>query len=258
MSSASPGRVSVSTNNDTQASAVNFPAVGVRATGRQAINGPATPRLRRNPTLLFPARARGLASFGAVLVGVVDAALWDLAGRAVGRPVWQLLGGFREAIAAYGSTATFVTTQEYPEVASQCLALGYDDVVLMYDGSAGFDLPDAVYLGHALAGAGCLRYEEPIRGFSVTASKWLAERVRVPLCVAETSDGAHMSTADIIASRAASFVRTSAELRGGITGASGIACLADAVRLRADVHGRGWKSCTSAWPSQTPRTTSRA
>ena len=109
----------------------------------------------------------------------------------------------------------------------------------MYDGSAGFDLVDAVYLGHALAEADYLWYEEPIREFSVTAYKWLSERVRVPLCVAETSDGVHLNTADFVVSGAASFVRTSAELRGGITGAMRIAHLADAFRLRAEVHGMG-------------------
>src|SRR3954452_9839839 len=202
------------------------------------------------------------------ILGLVDMALWDLAGRAAGQPAWQLLGGFREAIPAYASTATFAGTEEFLDVASQCLALGYpaiklhawgsaredaglclalrehvgDEVALMYDGSAGFDLPDAVYLGHALADAGYLWYEEPIREFSVTAYKWLAERVRVPLCVAETSDGAHMNTADFIAAGAASFVRTSAELRGGITGAMRTAHLADAFRLRAEVHGPGLNS----------------
>src|SRR3954453_12120481 len=202
------------------------------------------------------------------VIGIVDVALWDLAGRAAECPAWQLLGGFREAIPAYASTATFASTEEYLDVASQCLALGYpaiklhawgdaredaqlclalrehvgDAVPLMYDGSAGFDLPDAVYLGHALADAGYLWYEEPMREFSVTAYRWLAERVRVPLCVAETSDGAHMDTADFIAAGTASYVRTSAELRGGITGAMRIAHLADAFRLRAEVHGPGLAS----------------
>ena len=110
---------------------------------------------------------------------------------------------------------------------------------IMYDGSAGFDLPDAVYLGHSLADAGYFWYEEPMREFSVTAYKWLAERVRVPLLVAETSDGAHMNTADFIASGCASFVRTSAGLKGGITGAMRIANTADSFRLRAEVAGGG-------------------
>ena len=106
------------------------------------------------------------------------------------------------------------TLEEYLDVITQCLELGYPaiklhawgdvradaqlclavrehvgPVALMYDGSAAFDLLDAVYLGHALADAGYLWYEEPIREFSVTAYKWLGDRVRLPLCVAETSDG---------------------------------------------------------------------
>src|SRR5208282_2103337 len=197
------------------------------------------------------------------LLGMVDVALWDLAGRAAGMPTWQLLGGFRKEIAAYASTVTYASIEEYLDVADQCAELGYpalklhafgdaredarlceavrehvgNAVPLMYDGSAGFDLPDAVYLGDALAAAGYLWYEEPIREFSVTAYKWLAERVRVPLLVGETSDGAHMNTADFIASGCASFVRTSAELRGGLTGAMRTAHLADAYRLRAEPHG---------------------
>src|SRR3954463_3137748 len=198
-------------------------------------------------------------------LGLGDTALWDLPGRRAGQPAGKLLGGFRRSIPAYASTVTFQTLEEYLDVITQCLELGYPaiklhawgdaradaqlcrrvrehvgpDVALMYDGSAGFDLADAVYLGHALDDADYLWYEEPIREFSVTAYKWLSERVRVPLCVAETSDGVHLSTADFIVSGAASFVRTSAELRGGITGAMRIAHLADAFRLRAEVHGMG-------------------
>ena len=107
----------------------------------------------------------------------------------------------------------------------------------MYDGSAGFDLPDAVYLGHALAEAKYRWYEEPMREFSVTAYRWLAERVEVPLLVGETSDGSHLNTADFIASGCATYVRTSANHRGGMTGAMRIAHLADSFRLRAEVHG---------------------
>jgi L-alanine-DL-glutamate epimerase-like enolase superfamily enzyme len=199
------------------------------------------------------------------ILGLVDTALWDLAGRVAGQPTWQLLGGFRRSIPAYASTVTFSTLEEYLDVVTQCLALGYpaiklhawgdaredarlclavrehvgDAIPLMYDGSAAFDLPDAVYLGDALADAGYLWYEEPMREFNVTAYNWLAQRVRVPLCLAETSDGAHLNTADFIVSGAASYVRTSAELRGGITGATRIAHLADAFRLRAEVHGMG-------------------
>jgi L-alanine-DL-glutamate epimerase-like enolase superfamily enzyme len=197
------------------------------------------------------------------LFGVVDVALWDLEGRLLGVPVHRLLGTYRESIPAYASTTTFSTVEEYLEVADQCLGLGYPaiklhgwgdaradaelcqalrahvgpEVDLMYDGSAGFDLAEAVYLGDALAEAGYRWYEEPMREFSVTAYRWLSERVEVPLLVGETSDGSHLNTADFIASGCATYVRTSANHRGGMTGAMRIAHLADSFRLRAEVHG---------------------
>jgi L-alanine-DL-glutamate epimerase-like enolase superfamily enzyme len=120
-------------------------------------------------------------------------------GKAAGLPVYQLLGGYRTSILAYASTVAFDSVEEYRDVADQCLALGYpaiklhawgdarrdaalcqavrahvgDAVPLMYDGSAGFDLADAVYVGHALAEAGYLWYEEPMREFSITAYRSL-------------------------------------------------------------------------------------
>lgn len=203
--------------------------------------------------------------FPVYLSGVVDIALWDIAGKAANMPVHQLLGSFRSSIPAYASTVTFSSIEEYLDVADQCLELGFrsiklhawgdvkadaalsialrehvgDDIALMYDGSAGFDLLDAIYLGDALSDAGYLWYEEPMREFSVTAYKQLGERVRVPLLVGEITEGAHMSTGDFIASGCASAVRTGAGLRGGITGAMRIAHLADAYLLRAEVHGGG-------------------
>ena len=97
----------------------------------------------------------------------------------LGVPVHRLLGTYREEIPACASTTTFATVEEFLEVADQCLELGYPaiklhawgdaradaelcqrlrdhvgpDVDLMYDGSAGFDLPDAIYLGRALSEA---------------------------------------------------------------------------------------------------------
>jgi L-alanine-DL-glutamate epimerase-like enolase superfamily enzyme len=197
-------------------------------------------------------------------LGLVDVALWDLAGRVYGQPVWQVLGGYRTSIPAYASTSTFDSIAEFLDVAQQCLALGYrgiklhawgdarrdaelclalrhhvgPNVPLMYDGSAGFDLPDAIYLGSALSEASYLWYEEPMREFSVSAYQRLANAVSVPLLVAETSDGAHMNSGDFIAAGAATFgVRAGTTLRGGITGAMRTAHLADAYHLRAEVHG---------------------
>jgi L-alanine-DL-glutamate epimerase-like enolase superfamily enzyme len=203
--------------------------------------------------------------FPAYVHGLVDDALWDIAGKCAGEPVHRLIGSFRDAIPAYASTVTYSSIEEYLDVADQCLDLGYgaiklhawgdaredirlitalrehvgDDVPLMYDGSAGFDLIDAIPVGRALSDASYLWYEEPMREFSVTAYTQLAERVDVPLLVAEVSAGAHMNTGDFIASGCASAVRTGSVLRAGITGSLRIAHLADSFHLRAEVHGMG-------------------
>lgn len=206
--------------------------------------------------------------FAPNMAHVVDVALWDIGAKQANLPVYKLLGGFRESLPAYASTVTYSSIEEFQDIADQALALGYpaiklhafgdakkdaelghrlrahvgDDVPLMYDGSAGFDLMDAVYLGNALHEAGFAWYEEPMREFSITAYKWLGERVRIPLLLGEVADGAHMSAGDFAAIGVATSLRTSTFLRGGFTGAMRIAHLADAYHLRAEVHGMGLES----------------
>lgn len=206
--------------------------------------------------------------FAPNMTHVIDVALWDIAGKAAQLPVYKLLGGYREKIPAYASTVTYSSIEEFLDIADQCIALGYksiklhafgdarkdallgeklrahvgDEMPLMYDGSAGFDLMDAVYLGNALYDSGFAWYEEPMREFSITAYKWLGERVKIPLLLGEVTDGAHMSAGDFAATGVASALRTSTFLRGGFTGAMRIAHLADAYHLRAEVHGMGLES----------------
>ncbi|MHB8644202.1 MAG: enolase C-terminal domain-like protein [Thermomicrobiales bacterium] len=203
--------------------------------------------------------------FPIYFLGLADIALWDITAKSAGLPLYKLIGGYRERIPAYASTVTFGSIEEFLDVADQCLEHGFraiklhawgdarrdarlgealrahvgPDIALMYDGSAGFDLVDALYLGRALEEAGFLWYEEPMREFSIDAYRRLAAALTIPLLSGETSDGAHYNTADFIQFGAANMVRTSTGLRGGVTGALRIAHLADAHLMRAEVHGGG-------------------
>jgi L-alanine-DL-glutamate epimerase-like enolase superfamily enzyme len=198
-------------------------------------------------------------------LGMIDVALWDLAAKQAGVPVWKFLGGFREKLPAYASTSTFGSISEYLDVVDASLALGYraiklhawgdarrdanlslavrehvgPEVPLMFDGSAGFGLSDAVYVGRALSEARFDWYEEPMREFSIHSYKLLSDRVDVPLLVGETSDGAHMNMADFILNGGATAVRTSTDLKGGFTGALRVAHLAEAFQMNAEIHGPG-------------------
>jgi L-alanine-DL-glutamate epimerase-like enolase superfamily enzyme len=198
-------------------------------------------------------------------LGLIDTALWDLTGKVAGLPLYQLLGGTSDRIPAYASTATWPSLRDYLRRADECIALGYraikvhawgdadedaglaralrghvgDDVALMYDGSARFRYEEALRLGRALEDAGFLWYEEPMSEFSTWQYQRLCRDLDIPLLVPETADGAHHNAADFVARGATDILRTSAEYKGGITGAMRIAHLADAFGMYAEVHGDG-------------------
>ena len=198
-------------------------------------------------------------------LGLADIALWDITAQAAGLPLYKVIGGYRDRIPAYASTTTFETTEEFLHVADQCLAYGFqaiklhawgdyrkdaklcqdlrahvgDEIDLMYDGSAGFDLMESLYVAKALEEANYLWLEEPMREFSIEAYRRLAEAVVIPILSGETSDGAHFNIADFIVRDAADVVRTSTHFKGGVTGGLRVAHLAEAFHMRAEVHGGG-------------------
>jgi L-alanine-DL-glutamate epimerase-like enolase superfamily enzyme len=66
-------------------------------------------------------------------LSIVDSALWDLAGRAAGLPVYQLIGAFRDRVPAYASTMAgdadlpggLNTPEDFADYAQACYQLGY-------------------------------------------------------------------------------------------------------------------------------------
>ena len=60
------------------------------------------------------------------IMGVIDMALWDLAGQVTGLPVSKLLGGYRDKVKAYASTyPNMGSVQNYAEHAIACRDRGY-------------------------------------------------------------------------------------------------------------------------------------
>src|SRR5258708_36798405 len=59
-------------------------------------------------------------------VGVIDLALWDLAGRVTGLPVHKLLGGARDRAKAYASSVNSMgRPEDYAAHAADCQRRGY-------------------------------------------------------------------------------------------------------------------------------------
>lgn len=60
------------------------------------------------------------------MIGVIDMALWDLAGKYFKVPVHKLLGGFRGTVKAYASSGPNMgTPEEYADHAEMCMKQGY-------------------------------------------------------------------------------------------------------------------------------------
>ena len=74
------------------------------------------------------------------ILGLVDIALWDLAGRVAGQPAWQLLGGFRRVDPGLRVDRDVRDARGVPRRRStQCLELGYPAIKLHAWGDARAD-----------------------------------------------------------------------------------------------------------------------
>lgn len=146
-----------------------------------------------------------LGTVGGGAMAGIEMALWDLKGKALGQPVWNLLGGrFRDRIPVYSHAKTI-------ERADKLLTMGYkamkasvinladvekvyqlrdhvgQDVDLMIDahGPPWLTPADAIILGRALEKADLLFYEDPVAPENLDALARVRDAVDIPLAAGE-------------------------------------------------------------------------
>lgn len=66
----------------------------------------------------------------------LDVALWDLAGKAAGRPVWRMLGGTSPRLRLYASTAVHRSAADTVDVAHRMIDLGFGAMKLRFGRSS--------------------------------------------------------------------------------------------------------------------------
>ncbi len=209
----------------------------------------------------------------------VDMALWDLAGRALGQPVYKLLGGYRDKVKAYASTMCgddlpggLDTPEAYARFALACKARGYTafklhtwqppmpgapdvqrdlaacaavreavgpDMVLMLDPFHYYSREEALALGRGLEKLDFLWMEEPMDEHSTSSYVWLADQLDLLICGPETAEGKMQTRAEWIVRGAADISRGGVGDLGGITPLMKAAHLAEAFGMRLEVHGGG-------------------
>jgi L-alanine-DL-glutamate epimerase-like enolase superfamily enzyme len=207
--------------------------------------------------------------------GVIDIALWDLAGKRLGASVSQLLGGSRKRLPAYASTwfggdgGGLASPEAYADFAEECYELGYrgfkihgwtdgstrrdaaavrllgkrvgDRMALMHDAACHFrTFADALAVGRACDEAGFFWYEDPYSdgGLAAHAHRRLRELIRTPLLLGEHIRGLE-SMATLTLADGTDFVRADPDFDIGITGTMKIAHFAEALGLDVEIHAPG-------------------
>jgi len=194
----------------------------------------------------------------------LDLALWDLAGKITGQPVWRLLGGRSDRVPAYASSGTLRGPEALADTAERYLERGFramkirfhrgdwrDDIAalaavrdrvgdklqLMVDCNQGWRMPwdtaapwtlkDAVTVARELERLGVYWMEEPLHRGDREGMKALRGMTDVRIAAGEMTRELY-EFRDLIVDGAVDIVQPDAALVGGITGLRRIAALAEA------------------------------
>jgi galactonate dehydratase len=208
-------------------------------------------------------------------VAGIDIALWDLKGKRLGVPVYDLLGGpTRERVRGYrhleGSTAEELADDalRWREQGFTALRFGPlaafdgrsltrwdpqtaivqtikaaeslrsavgDDVDLILDAHTMFSPAEAAYLGHALEPARLYFYEDPIRPLNALSLRTVRDKVNLPIATGEQL--AHKwEFQPLIENELVDYLRVDLVHAGGITEAKKILAAGELHGQRSALH----------------------
>ncbi len=199
------------------------------------------------------------------LLASFDIALWDLIGKQLEVPIYQLLGGSRERIAAYASGMWHPTVEEYIAEAREALRRGFrryklhpagilaDDMAasaavaeevggemeLLFDAVGSYtDRATALRLGTHLERLGYVLFEAPLPDRDHAGYRFLAHHLRIPLASGEWINDPR-DFALLATQGAVQVIRTIGEWGLGITGMLKVGHLCEAHSLAFDPESYG-------------------
>jgi L-alanine-DL-glutamate epimerase-like enolase superfamily enzyme len=212
-------------------------------------------------------------------LALIEQALWDLIGRKFNTPVYQLLGGYRDKVLAYGSTMCgdelkggLATPEDYARFAETLVKRGYKaiklhtwmppvsfapspkmdiqacaavreavgpDIALMLDGYHWYSRTDTFKIGKALERLNFEWIEEPMPEESTESYAWLTKNLDIPVLGPESLSGKHFSRASWVKNEACDILRAGVAGVGGIGPCMKVSHLADSFGMNCEIHGNG-------------------
>ncbi|MFN0165618.1 MAG: mandelate racemase/muconate lactonizing enzyme family protein [Bryobacteraceae bacterium] len=196
----------------------------------------------------------------------IDMALWDIKGKALGMPVWKLLGGgFHQRFRCYASSLFGRTPEQTGELARRYRDQGFtavkfgwapmgsdektdialvregrkglgDDADLLIDAGLVWDAKTAIQRARAFADYGIFWLEEPLRADDYRGYRKLSEGTHVRIAAGE-EESSRLSYIDLMDQGRIDVVQVDLTRCGGFTEAMKIASLAWDRGLPVANHG---------------------
>lgn len=198
-------------------------------------------------------------------IGAVDVALWDLAGKVAGLPVYKLMGGFRNKVPAYASSQLLPDRAAYVDQAQEIRESGWaaykihphghwqDDIVLceavrsavgldyplMLDSTWSYNYEQTLRVGRAIEQLGFHWYEDPLPPDALYSYVKVKQQLHIPILATEHSSGGFAGYAPWITQKATDMLRGDPAVKGGLTACLKAAHLAEAFGMNFEIHHGG-------------------
>lgn len=194
--------------------------------------------------------------------GPFDVALWDIAGKVAGLPIYRLLGAYRDAVPTYASSMRLPDADAYAREAlevKEAGLVGYKlhphgsfeadleayrkcreavgpEFILMADPVAQYNYDEALRMGRELEKLGYYWLEEPLYDTDLYHLKKLTDKLDIPIVGTEVIAGSNYSIAQCIEQRVVDRVRADVSWKGGITPLMKTAHLSESFGMQCELH----------------------
>jgi L-alanine-DL-glutamate epimerase-like enolase superfamily enzyme len=216
------------------------------------------------PQLLAPVWRSFRVGMPLAAIGVVDVALWDLAGQVSGRSITELLGRRHDRLKGCASAPPVASADEGTDMVNELMASGFnalklhacgdlnidiatchaarsaggDGLDLMMDAMAIYRRDEALRLGRALDDCGFVWFEDPLPDDDLDGWIELRERIDTPLAGVDAVRFTIKDYARPMADGAFDIVRMEAA-RDGISQLDALSKLAEGFSLGCEGHAFG-------------------
>jgi L-alanine-DL-glutamate epimerase-like enolase superfamily enzyme len=200
----------------------------------------------------------------------IDNCLWDILGKAVGLPVYRILGAYKDKVLAYASSQHLKTVDDFVADVRKCKTQGFkaykihppwlpnggvdykldmevakavrkeagDDFLLLYDRVGAYTRYEAMEVGRLMDELKYVAYEDPIPTTDIDGNVELCKALNVPIHLGEFIFSPY-SFAEYIRRGAVDVVRFIVDNIGGITGGMKVARLAECFGMECAPHNWG-------------------